>query len=140
MPGFAAQQASDTRDQNGEVERLRQIIIRARFKSLQDVLRTRAGRQHEYGNIVVRRAQSTSYGEPVFSRQHYIQDERAKVRSLLRQQLQRLFASAADAHGISFRLEIETKAFGQMRFIFDDKDSRHTWSTLGRRNVNVLPW
>ncbi len=127
MPSFAAQQASDTRDQDGQIERLGQIIIGARFKSLQDVLRARAGRQHEYGNVVVRRAQSSSHGEPIFSRQHYIQDERGKVCSLFRQQLQGLLARAADAHGISFRLQIETKPFSQMRFIFHDKDSRHTW-------------
>src|SRR5712675_3288269 len=112
MPRFAPEQASDTRDQDGQIEWLRQIIIRARLKSLQDILRARARRQHEYGNVVVRRTQSSSYSETVFSGQHYIQDERGKVCSLFRQQLQGLFARAADAHGISFRLQIETKPFG----------------------------
>src|SRR6266576_4388613 len=139
QPDLAPQQASNSRDQDGHVEWLRQVLVRSRFKPLQNVFWARTGREHEQGNIITRCAQCAGHGEPIFSRQHHIQNERIEIPTVFQEQLQRLFTVAAHLHGITLRLQVKAKPFGQMCFIFHDQDPRHTWYTLGRRSVNVLP-
>ena len=79
MPSFAAQQAFEAREQNGEIEWLGQIVVGARFESFENIFRAAARREHQQRNVVFRFAQFARDGEAVFPGQHHIENEGFEV-------------------------------------------------------------
>ena len=94
LPGFAAQQASDARDEDGKIERLGQIIVGAGFKSLQNVFGARARGQHQQRNVILGFAQGARHGEAVLAGKHYVQHQRVELFLVFQETIERFFAVA----------------------------------------------
>src|ERR1700689_3113247 len=140
MPVLTAQEAFEPREQDGEIERLWKVVVGARFESLENVFRAASRGEHQQRDVVFRFAQFARNGKAVFSRQHYIENERFELGILFEQQIKRLFAFAADVHGVAFGFEIEAQTFGEMRFVFADEDPGRARLPRGSVSVKVLPW
>ena len=125
MPILPAKQTLEARQQNSEIKRLRKIVVGARFKSFEYILRPASRGEHQQRNVVPRFAQFARDCEAVLARQHHIEHERFEIRIVFQQQIERLFALPADVDGVAFRLEIKAQSFREMRFVFDDEDAAH---------------
>ena len=126
LPGFAPQQASHARDEDGKVERLGQIIVGPGFKSLQNVFRARACGQHQQGNVILGFAQSARHGEAVLAGKHYVQHQCVEIFVAFQETIERIFAIAHNLDGIALLLQIETEPLRQVGFIFHYEDPAHT--------------
>ena len=138
QPPAAAQQPLDARQQNGQVERLRQIVVGPRLEPAQDVVGVRAGRQQHDGDEPPRLAQPPHDLEPVEARQHDIEQHHVEgARVPVEQPRQGVLAVLLDVGREPFRLEVELQPRREMVFVFDDEDAVHDFN--GSSRVNVLP-
>ena len=69
---MAAQQATDARTQNREIERLGEVVVRSRGEALQYIVRMTTRREHQSGNELPGTAQLGHHLEAVLARQHHI--------------------------------------------------------------------
>ena len=125
-PFLAPQQTFDSRQQDRQVERLRQVIVGARFKSLQHVFGPASRRQHQYRNIILRLPQLPRHRKPIFSRQHHVQHQRIIEFIVFQQPVQRFLSPVGDLHGVALRLQVKPKPLRQVRLIFHDQNPAHT--------------
>ena len=112
--------------QNRQLERLRQIVVGARLKSLQHVLRAAARGQHQHrhelpGAPQARpRPRSPSMPGSITSRM--TRSKRAGSASELRQ---RRFSRVDHVDVVLLGLEVEPQAVGEVLLVFDDQDPAH---------------
>ena len=121
----APQQPLQPRQQNRQVERLGQIIVRPRRKTFQHIFGPAARGQHEHRHIIPCRAQFRNHAEPIFSRQHNVEHDGIEVFFLAEQTIRGGLAIAHNLGGISLRLQIEAQSLRQMGFIFHHQNPAH---------------
>jgi hypothetical protein len=73
VPPPPSQQAVDARDENRQFERLRQVIVRARFEASQHIVRAPSSGQHQDRHELSRRPQCRRNGKAVTPRQHDVE-------------------------------------------------------------------
>src|ERR1700733_3819154 len=74
-PCHATEQAVKTRQQDSKIKRLGKGVVRPRTESVEHILRTAAGGEHEDGNEVLLRPQLCCDRKSVPPRQHDVQDD-----------------------------------------------------------------
>ena len=75
QPCHTAEQTVETRQQDGKIEGLGQIIVRAGAESVEYILRTAARSEHQDGNEILLRPQFRGDRETIPSRKHDVQDD-----------------------------------------------------------------
>src|SRR6266436_3001108 len=75
-PVFAAQKTFYPRQQDGQIEWLRQVIISAGFESLEYILRSGARGQHQQRYVVLGLAELPGHCEAILSGKHNVQYQR----------------------------------------------------------------
>ena len=125
QPFAAAQQSAQAREQDLQLERLRQVIVGAGFESLQHVFRAAARGQHQHRHVVAFGAQLLDDGEAVLAGQHHVEHDGVVARAIGEQAIERLLAVAVDIHLVAFGFEVEAQPVGEVRFVFDDEDPAH---------------
>ena len=148
QPRAPAEQAGDARQQDGEVERLGQVVVGARLEAAQHVVGVRAGGQQHHRHELPRRAQPPHHLEAVEAGQHDVEQddiEPARAGGGPDEALQGHLAVLLHLGGEALRLEVQLEAAGQVLLVFDDEDaardavggSHHAFS--GSSRVKVLP-
>src|ERR1700692_2263152 len=84
-PLTAPQQSLQARQEDGEIERFWQIIVRACGEALQHILGAAASRKDQHGHIISCGPQSRPDSESIFSRQHNVEHDAIKVFFFLEQ-------------------------------------------------------
>ena len=125
MPDVAAQQRVDSREQNRQLERLRQVVVCARGKSAQDVFGAAARRQHQDRGEPASRAHLGCHAEAVDAGQHHVEHHQIDAARVGRHEIQRRFAGVRDDHVVAVRLEVEPQPRGDVRLVFDDDEFGH---------------
>ena len=140
-PLGAAQQAANAGDQDGQLERLRQVIVRPGGKPVQHVLGAIAGGQYQYGNELAGVAQFGDDRESVFAWQHHVEHHQVEPAPRVHKRLERAFAGVDDFHFVALGLEIEAQAGGEVLLILNNQDSAHVYcgGAVGSCRVKVLP-
>ena len=129
----------DPCDEDVEVERFRQVVVRAGGEPPQHVLRRTSRGEHQHRDELAALAQLGRHREAIDSRQHDVEDDGLDCR-LLRKAGERGLACLHHLGQMTFGLEVEPQPLGQVPFVFDDQDSAHTSGAIGSESVNVLPW
>ena len=124
-PLAAAQQSAQPGQQNLQLERLGQVIVRARLETLQHIGGPAARGQHQHRHVMPGGAQLLRHREAVLARQHHVEHDGVVAVAIGQQPIERLLAVAIDVHRVALGFEIEPQAFGQVRFVFDDQDAAH---------------
>ena len=140
-PRAPAEQAGDPGQQDGEVERLGQVVVGPRLEPEQHVVGVRAGGQQHHRHELPRRAQPPHHLEAVESGQHDIEQddvEPCTVGGRVNEALQGHRAVLLHLGGETLRLEIELQAPGEVFLVFDDEDAAHD-AFSGSSRVKVLP-
>ena len=139
QPRAPAEQTGDPRQQNGEVERLRQEVVGSRLEALQHVVGARAGGQQHHRHELPRGPQPAHHLETVETRQHDVeQDDVELARAGAGEPAQGHLAVLLDVGGVAFRLEVQLQARGEVFLVFDDEDAAHD-AFSGSSRVKVLP-
>ncbi len=148
QPLAAAQQSTQAREQDLQLERLRQVIVGAGFESLQHVFGPAARGQHQHRHVVALGAQLLDDGEAVLAGQHHVEHDGVVARSIAEQAIERLLAVAVDLDLVAFGFEVEAQPVGEVRLVFDDQDRTRParselpslrTARLGSSSVNVAP-
>ena len=139
-PIASPQQAANTRQQNGQIERLGQVVVGARGKALQHVLRTAARGQHQQRNIVAGLAQLGSNREAIFAGKHDVEHQQIELGRALQQQVERSFAVADNPGGITLGFEIELQARAPDALRLRPAGSRSLLSSSAIGWSRVVPW
>ena len=144
LPLRSAQQPSDPRQQNRQLGRLRQVVVGAGGKPVEDVFGTPARREHEHRHELLGGAQLGHDREAVLARQHDVEHDEVELAVVTAEQpLESGLAGVDDLDGKAFRFEVEPQPLGQVQFVLDDEHAlrrrAHAAVALGRRSVNVLP-
>ena len=74
-PRHAAEKTVETRQQDGKIERLGQIIVGAGAESVEHVFGTAARGEHQDGNEILLRPQLRGDGKAISSGKHDVQDD-----------------------------------------------------------------
>ena len=141
QPGAPAKQAGDARQQDGEVERLGQIVVGPRLEAAQHVVGVRAGGQQHHRHELARGAQPPHHLEAVEAGQHDVQQddvEPTRAGPGRDEALQGHLAVLLHLGGEAFRLEVQLEAPGEVLLVFDDEDAAHV-AFSGSSRVKVLP-
>ena len=128
----------DPRDEDVEIERLRQVVVRARGKPPQHVLWRAARGEHQHRDELAALPQLGCHGKAIDPRQHHVEHDRFD-RRLLGQPDERGLARLDDLGEMAFGLEIEPQSVREVPFVFNDQDPAHTSGAIGSESVNVLP-
>ena len=142
QPRRAAQQTADARQQDGQLRRLRQVIVGAGREAIEDIFGTAAGRKDQHRHELPGLTQLRNDGEAVLARQHDIQHHEIEAAvGGVGQLLERRLAGLDDLDPVSLGLEVEAQPLGQMLLVLDDQDPRRTHARAARGNssVKVLP-
>ena len=127
QPVFAPQQAADAGDQNIQVERLGQIIVRAGLKSFQYVLRASARRKHQDRSKILPLAKLGGHRESVFAGQHHVQQHQVKrLRSSPACRSNASSPSPAISTEWPSASKVEAQALCNVRLVFHHQDAAHT--------------
>ena len=141
QPSAAPEQPLDPRQQDGQIERLGQIVVGARLESAQDVVGVRTRRQQHDRDETARRPQPPHDLETVEARQHDVEQHDVEGvgadAPVVEKPLQGVLAVVLDVGREPLRLEIELQPGREMFFVFDDEDTVHDFK--GSSRVNVLP-
>src|ERR1035438_4010894 len=137
QPLAAAQESANARDQDGQFEGLRQVVVGARFETQEDVLGMTARGQHQGRNKLPRPPQFAHHGEPILAGQHDVQHHHVEARSVGQQLFERRLPGLHHFHLIALGLQIKTQALGQVQFVFHYEDSAHL--AIGSWSAKVLP-
>ena len=129
----------EPRDQDGQVERLRQIVVGASLEPLQHVLLPSARGQHQDRHEVPGGAQFGRHGEAVLARQHDVEDHHVERLPLTQRQVERLLAACGDRDLMPLGGQVEADAVGDVLLVLDDQDSAHQPEVRGSCSVNVAP-
>ena len=136
-PFAAPQQSAQPRQQDVQLERLRQVVVGAGLESVQDVFRAAARRQHQHRHVVAFGAQLLDDREAVLAGQHDVEHHGVVPRAIREQPIERLLAVAVDIDLVPFGFEVEAKAVGEMRLVFDDQD-RGSHSRCGEADPRAV--
>ena len=126
------------REKDWQLEGLGNVIVGAGGETFQDVFRAGAGCEHEDRNVVAGGAQLIGNFETVFAGQHNVEDESVKVLVPAKQKIERSLAIAGNAGGMTFGLQIELQAGGNVNFVLDDQHAAHE-TLLGNSRMTVAP-
>ena len=125
-------------EKNGQLERLRKVIVGAGAETFEDILGTAARGENQNRNEILGFAQSGDDFETVNAGQHHVEDDGVEAPVRFEQAFQRGLAIAGEFDGVAFGLQVEAEAFGEVRFVFDDQHFRHA-RLLGSSRVTVVP-
>ena len=129
----------DPRDEDVEIERLRQVVVSARGKPAEHVLWRASRGEHQHRDELAALPQLGRHGKAVDPRQHDVEHDSVD-RRLLRQSGERGLARLHDLGEMALRLEVEPQPIGQVPFVLHDQNPAHTSGAIGSESVNVLPW
>src|SRR5580693_4711055 len=90
------------------------------------------------GNRRFRRRILRENPRAVHAGQHHVEHDSIEFLSGTEQAADGVFTVAQDFDRMSFGLEVEAQAVGEMRFILDDQDAAHA-ALLGSSRVTVVP-
>jgi hypothetical protein len=126
QPLRAAEQAADPREQDRELGRLVQVIVRSRRESLQHVFRPSGGCQHQDGNELLGGSKLRHDGKSVLPGQHHVEDDEIEMGAAMPEEaLERPFSGIDDLGLKAFRFEVEAQSFGEVQLVFDDEYALH---------------
>ena len=138
QPLIAAQQPLQAGEKNGQLEGLGKVVVSAGAETFEHILGTAARGENQNRNEIFGFAQRGDDFETVNAGQHHVEDDGVEAPIRFEQALERGLAIAGDFDGVAFGLQIEAEAFGEVRFVFDDKHFRHA-RLLGSSSVTVVP-
>ena len=138
-PLAPAQQALHARDENRQLEGFGKIIVGARLKSLQHVLGTAAGSEHEHRHELPAAPQLGHDVESVDARQHDVEDDEIERGRIRLEQRERRLSGVHDRNVVMFGDEVEPQAVGEVLLVFHNQKTAHGGGMSGSCTVNVLP-
>src|ERR1700733_6786381 len=138
LPLTAPQQPLQACQQNRELKRLRQVIIRPGGKTLQHIFGTSARCEHEHRDVIPRCAQLRYHAESVLPRQHDVEYDGVKRFFPVEETAGSRFPIPDHLRHIPFGLAIEAQPLRQMRFIFHYQNAAHA-AHLGNSSTIVVP-
>ncbi len=115
-PCHAPEQTVETRQQDGKIKGLGKIIVGPRAESVEHILRTAAGGEHEDGNEILLRSQFRGDREPIPPREHDVQDD--GIDGVGGNHLQGGFAIHRQLRGVALGAQIEQQALRQVSLVF----------------------
>src|SRR5579883_560121 len=136
-PGAAAQETADARDENRELERFRQVVVRSGSEAAQHVLRMAARSEHQGRDELAGAAELLDNGKAVLAGQHHVQNEEIGRLSAIEEAGQGVLAGRRDLHRIAFFFQVVAQAVGQVLLVLHHQDARHHFA--GNSRINVLP-
>src|SRR5271156_4358885 len=110
MPGHSPQEILEPGEQNGQIKRLGEIIVRAGGEPAQYIFGTSSRGQHQYRDIALMLAQLGEHLKAVFAGKHDIEQhgiEVAAVSSSIEQEFQRGGPVSGDAGSITLGLQVK---------------------------------
>jgi hypothetical protein len=127
------------RQEDVEVERLRQVIVGAGGEAAEHVLRLPPGRQHENREQPSLLAELGGHRKAIAPRQHHVEHHEIDAR-VGREPVEGRLAGGGGLRDVPLGFEVEAEAVGQVLFVFDDEDAAHAAGSRGSCSVKVLPW
>ena len=151
VPAAAAEQAVDAREEDGQLERLGEVIVGAGLEPAQHVVGAAAGGEHQDRHVLPGGPQLRGRLETVLAGQHDVEDDDVERLVAFEQQGQRLLAVVGHGDVMAFGLEVEAQAVGDVRLVVHDEDAAHAGfdrsttvsaspANRGSSTVNVAPW
>jgi hypothetical protein len=126
QPLGSPQQAADAREQNRQLGRLGQVVVRAGGEPFQHVFRAPARGQHQHGHELLRGAKLRYHGEAILSRQHHIEHDEIELGAGLPEQALEGAIPRIDDFGLeALRLEVEAEPLGQVQLVLHDQHALH---------------
>ena len=119
------QQPVDTRQQDGQLERLGQVVVGAGLEPAQYVVGAAARGEHEDRHVLPGGAQLRRRFEAILAGEHDVEDDDVHGHLLIDEQRQRLLAVAGDRHLVPLGLEVEAQPVGDVRLVLHDEDAAH---------------
>ena len=120
----AAHDRAQARQQLGERERLRQIVVGAHVEPGDAILDRVARRQHQHRRPATLLPQLCQRLEPVDARQHHVEHDRVVGRR--GGHPDRVFACSRDVGGVTVRAKAPQQQGRHLQLVFDDEDSHST--------------
>ena len=130
-PAAAPQQPAHARQQDGQLERLRQVVVGAGLEAFQHVFGPPPRGQHQHRHELAGLAQRPHHAEAVAPGQHHVENHRGVGRAVAEQPRQRVVAVTVHVHLVSISFEIEAQPLRDVIFVFDDEDAAHRGTGLG---------
>jgi hypothetical protein len=124
LPCSAAEERLDADEENAEVEGLGEIVVRAGFKTLEDIFRAGACCEHEHGSVTLGFAECANDLEAIFAGEHTVEDDSVDRLRGIEEPSEPGVAVGLVVGAVAFGLEIEEKALREVLFVFDDGDER----------------
>ena len=141
-----AEQCVDARNQNRQVERLRQVIIGPRFEPAKHVFGTAARGEHQNRRLPSLRAHARCHSKAIDAGQHHVEHHEVDTRRVGLDRFEGRFAVVSKRHLVAVSLEVEAQARCDVRFVFNNQESGHrqkgnerTVGADGSSRVNVAP-
>jgi len=123
LPCSAAEERLDADEENAEVERLGEIVVRAGFKTFKDVFRTGACCEHEHGSVTLGFSEGANNLEAIFAGEHAVEDNGVDGFGGIEQISESGVAVRLVVSPVSFGLKIKEEPLREMLFVFDDRDT-----------------
>ncbi len=134
----SSQQRTKTREELGESERLREVVVCARVEPCDAAVDLGARREHQHGNRVAFGPEAPAYLEPVDPRHQHVEDRRVDRRSAA-QPLERLLAVLGELDLVPLELERTPQRLANGTLVVDDEDLHGPHCALSpQREARVL--
>ena len=134
-----AQQPLHARDENRQLERLRQIVVRARLESLEHVVGAATGGEHQDRHELSGAPQTGHHAEAIDARQHHVEDHEVEAGGIGGKLGQRRLPGIDDLDVVLLGDQVEAEPLGDVLLVFDDENTAHCGGNTGSCTVNVLP-
>ena len=133
VPVPAAKEALDASQEDRQIERLGEVVVRPRLQSLNHVLGQVPGRQHQHRGEVSGPAHALDDLEAVETREHDVEEDEIEALGRRLRSAGRLLEFRCKAgrsreavsdrlDGVSLELEVEADALSEVLLVFDHQD------------------